>query len=392
VNAARARRWTAAAAALALFAAGCDQLGLGGDDDDAPAAHGKKRPKKKGKKHGYGHDPGGDDGDDGEGPIARPLGDGDDGDRDGDRDGDDAKLAKPAKPAAPEPGAPEPAAGRRPATPALAGAVAIVPALPPLEKGMMDHAHVRGWSKDGSEIGWCSTSGMSGGTSCAFLGPGGKVETLSDFDPGKGAAVPKRTKAIEARAAARGYGAAAADWPWGADLVLVWSAAGAADTPTLKVGARARDGRDPAWVVAIKAPPDFAEIHPEVIAVSPDGARLGVVSHAFGGEGSDTFAIKTASLAEAAGRAYNLAGFAHHKKKEWKEAAALFAKAAAADPSFGTAVYNLACALARLKDPGAEDALKRAIAIGGAKTSARARKDPDFELVRGEAWFVALTK
>jgi hypothetical protein len=204
--------------------------------------------------------------------------------------------------------------------------------------------------------------------------------------------VPKRTKAIAARAAERGYGAAAADWPWGADLALVWTAATGADAPTLKVGARLRDGRDPAWVISIKAPPDFEEIHPEVIAVSPDGARLGVVSHAFGGEGSDTFVIKTAALAEAAARAYNLAGFAHHKKKEWKEAAALFARAAAADPKFGTAVYNLACALGRLKDPGAEEALKRAIGIGGAKTAARARKDPDFEPVREEAWFIALTK
>ena len=61
-----------------------------------------------------------------------------------------------------------------------------------------------------------------------------------------------------------------------------------------------------------------------------------------------------------------------------------------ADPSRELFAYNLACALARTRDPRAAIALGHAIVKGGDKVKARAAKDDDFADVRTESWFRAL--
>lgn len=64
--------------------------------------------------------------------------------------------------------------------------------------------------------------------------------------------------------------------------------------------------------------------------------------------------------------------------------------AAAGAFSSPKADYNLACALGKLDDPRAGDALKAAIASGGAEVIEKARSDADFDGVRQQAWFKAL--
>lgn len=280
-----------------------------------------------------------------------------------------------------------------------AGPVEIVPPVPPFEMGMMDHAHVYGWSKDSSEFAYCVKSGGSGETECHFLQPNGKSSMMSDFDEVKGEPDPKRTKAIEDRIKKMGYGAKATEWPYASDLVIAWediSDDKEGTTTLLKVGAKVREAKDPVYVINLKEEEEeymMFTIHPEVISISPDGKYLGVISHAFGGEFTDTHQAEIIPVEKLAGQVYNTTGYEqYHKKGDYAKAAELFWKAAYAWPDSPVAMYNLACALARLQDPGAKEALKRAIEKDGAKTKEKAKKDPDFEAVRGEAWFQELTR
>jgi hypothetical protein len=91
-----------------------------------------------------------------------------------------------------------------------------------------------------------------------------------------------------------------------------------------------------------------------------------------------------------AARAYNDAGMELHRRARYADAAALFAKAAAADVTAPLPSYNLACALARLDDPGAETALRSALARDPEQVKRKAAADRDFARVRTRPWFVAL--
>jgi hypothetical protein len=106
----------------------------------------------------------------------------------------------------------------------------------------------------------------------------------------------------------------------------------------------------------------------------------------------DDFDIVRMTTSTFAGRVYNDAGFRHHKKGEYARAAELFSLAAFADVSAELYAYNLACALARLGDAKAKDALALAIARGGDKVKVRARADEDFAGVKSQSWFGDLTK
>jgi Flp pilus assembly protein TadD len=89
---------------------------------------------------------------------------------------------------------------------------------------------------------------------------------------------------------------------------------------------------------------------------------------------------------------YNDTGFRLHQKKDYAGSRDLFLKAAWADPRAPLPPYNLACAYALLGDEAnAEKALDLAIAVGGDKVKARAKKDSDFAKVTGAKWFQALT-
>jgi hypothetical protein len=301
-------------------------------------------------------------------------------------------AATPAVPVVAAPAAPAAAAGT--ATFGAPGPAEVVPPVPKPVKGMMDHAFVVGWAADSSELGYCARSGGSGETYCEFQKPEGKPEKLSDFDQESGSPRPAKTRAIKDRIAAKGYATATVIWPYASEIELTWRASSGAESgegdSVLRVGGKVKGEEKPVWPIVIRGK-GMLEIHPEAIALSPDGRYVGVVSHAFAGEFSDSFAARVVPVASFAGRVFNDTGFAQHKSGNYPRSAELFGKAAAADPESKLAPYNRACALAKLNDPAAPDALAKAIALDpGVK--AKAAKDTDFDGVRALPWFVALTR
>jgi hypothetical protein len=308
-----------------------------------------------------------------------------------------ATPAAPAIPTVPAVAPPAAAAAPAPAPAATFGApgpAEIVPPVPKPVKGMMDHAFVVGWAADSSELGYCATSGGSGETYCEFQKPDGKPEKLSDFDKDAGSPRPAKTRAIKDRIAQKGYAHATVVWPYASEIELAWRATNGAESgeadSVLRVGGQVKGEEKPVWPIVVRAKGMF-EIHPEAIALSPDGKYVGVVSHAFAGEFSDTFAVRIVPVASFVGRVFNDTGFAQHKKGSYARSAELFGKAAAADPESKLAPYNRACALAKLNDPLAKDALAQAIALDpGVKQ--KAAKDTDFDGVRAQPWFIELTR
>lgn len=263
----------------------------------------------------------------------------------------------------------------------------IVPPVPAFEMGMMDHARVFGFSDDGKTLGYCGVFGGKPIVRCGLSTSGNSV--VEDHDD-----KTAQASAMVAKAKALGIGNKH-DVRWSyAELEITWSATfgdPTLDVPkagSLHVGLR-KKGEPASYVLDISGAAYLSGWHPEFIGLSPDGATLGVIGHGFGGEYSDTFVIKTIAVNVAAGRAYNDAGYAHHKKGDWAAAATLFRRAIDVDSTHPRARYNLACALARQRDPKTQDALKDAIARDGA-VKARAAKDPDFDAVRTETWFEPL--
>ncbi|HZS42149.1 MAG TPA: hypothetical protein VFF06_35210, partial [Polyangia bacterium] len=160
----------------------------------------------------------------------------------------------------------------------------------------------------------------------------------------------------------------------------------------LDVGAKPRDGDTIAWALTVPGDRESISVHPDVLRFTADGRTLGVVAHGYGGEYSDYYDVGAVESARLAEQAYNLAGLRRLARDLAAAAAALFEKAAAADPSSEKAAYNLACALARLGSGETQAALARAIAVGGAAVKQKAARDSDFAAVRAAPWFVALTK
>lgn len=276
------------------------------------------------------------------------------------------------------------------------GPVIVEPKVPAFERAMMDHSNAFGWTADSGQFGYCMTSGGSGSTRCSYLLANGKVETETD-QAADDQPDPKKTPALKARIAR--HSQRDPQWAYARDLVIAWQAIHLGDMagtssarPELHVGARVRDSKSPALPLKVRADANYYTIHPESIAVSPNGKRLALLSHAYAGEFSDDFALKSIAIDELASQAYNNAGLELHRLGKFDEAASLFHRAAYADVKSKLPSYNLACALARSNSSNASKALELAIARGGAEVKAKAAKDADFDAVRAEPWFVALTQ
>ncbi len=204
------------------------------------------------------------------------------------------------------------------------GPLTLVPRVPPYEKGgMMDHAFAVGWSTSGETLGECHQGIV---VMCDFTGLDGKKEFAS-VRPGEPSQSQKE-KALKARAAAMGLGKASGEWAFARDLEVTWQAIVGSQTTTppvlgvLKVGARVRGEKNTVFVIALseKSTGYHDRIHPEAIALSPDGKYLGVVAHAYSGEYGDAFPMAIVPVARLAAEAYAAAGMS--------------AQAAAADPTF----------------------------------------------------------
>jgi hypothetical protein len=216
--------------------------------------------------------------------------------------------------------------------------VTLVPVVPGQEKGSMDHADVFGWSKDGAVFGYCMTDGGMGARHCELWPRAAKPELFDDVDPATQELDPKKTAAIEARMKKLALAVTMPKWDYARDIELVWIVVegDAMSKPTrpgiLKVGGRLRhEGEPPAYVIQLSetSSPYYADIHPEAIAVSPDGQLLGAIGHAFAGEFSDAFQVAVVPMAKVAAAAYDAAARAHQAKGDTAMATELFRKAKA---------------------------------------------------------------
>ncbi len=179
--------------------------------------------------------------------------------------------------------------------------VVITPSLPALEQGMMDHADVFGWSRDGAVFGFCQTDGGMGARHCTLHSSSG-AESLDDVDPATHEIDPAKTAAIAARMKDLALGPTAPKWRHQVEVVwktsdadLMHSAPGA---PVLHVGVRA-PGKEAVYPITLAGLPGIhGSVHPEIIAVSPDGTMLGVVAHAYGGEFTDRLMVKVMPISK----------------------------------------------------------------------------------------------
>lgn len=260
---------------------------------------------------------------------------------------------------------------------------------------MMDHLlPSAGWTKDGSALGHSVAIAVN--LECELLRPNGARESFHAESE-----IPADAKKFHARVSALGFlGAGSGRWPYAGELEITWAATSGCEkeppvAEVIEVGARV-PGEPPAYPIKLtmqlKDSVCYGRAHPEVIALSPDGKYLGAIAHGFAGEWANDYPMGIAPVAAVAEGAYNNAGLAHHKKGDYARSAALFEKAALADPTSRAASFNLACALARLGDARAERALADAIARGGDEVKKKAQKDADFDGVRSKPWFAALVK
>lgn len=316
-----------------------------------------------------------------------------------------------ARAAAPEASAPPAVAPQQPGGTdggaSARGPFRLQPKLPALEYGSMSHVRDLGFSADSTQFACCWTTDGTGETHCTFrVLTTGAEERLDDWKRSTGKLDPAVTDAMRKRVKTLGLTTRPADeWDF-ADLVVTWrvvpgrpdsdvKSAGGPTRGLLQCGGRV-DGESPVYPIVLSEgrSPYYDRIHPEAIALSPDGRTIAFVAHAFAGEFSDSFPRRLVSAGQFAALVYNDTGFAHHKKGDYARAAALFDKATRADPRASTPAYNLACAFARLGDPRAEAALREAFArvapADTEKLKAKARGDADLAAVRESPWFRAL--
>lgn len=98
-------------------------------------------------------------------------------------------------------------------------------------------------------------------------------------------------------------------------------------------------------------------------------------------------------LARLASRLLNQRGLDAHRSRDYPLAAQQFGLAFKADPTFGHAAFNQACALARQGDvAGVVTALEQALAVDRKTFVARAKKDPDLASARKSPQVAALLR
>lgn len=300
-----------------------------------------------------------------------------------------------------------------------AGPIEIKGYPKPLEGGMRDYATLIGWTRDGEDVLACgmmtpldeakgaeiadrcfsrrrgaetTATGVESGKSGAFVGPA----FAADIARLKGA-IRSDLRANDDKMLLHPPPIAAKSWPFAKDIVLeVDRMELKGGGSVLRVGGSVR-GHEPAvhpitLSVKTKIPELGFDGAWNAIVSSPDGSELAFIGHFFCMEWCNEVVITRMTVQKLASHVYNDTGFRLHQKKDYAASRDLFSKAAWADPRAPLPPYNLACAHALLGDEAnAEKALKLAIAVGGDKVKARAKKDADFAKVLGAKWFQSLT-
>jgi hypothetical protein len=235
--------------------------------------------------------------------------------------------------------------------------------------GMADHITHGGFTKDGTELGYCEPAGGRGGTVCAFEGKDGKTADTFDFG-GPDDTTGKETRRVTAWLHEHGIVAVTkpppltGSWAFARDITLQVRSLGG----ELDVGG-SLSGEAPVFPIVVRPPRngglEYQFTEADLIALSPDGSELGVIAHSFCMEYCDPKETARLPVTRFAARIYNDTAFVHHKQGDFAKSADLFAKATAANPDDSLFAYNLACAYARLSDPRADAALCKYIALGG---------------------------
>lgn len=280
----------------------------------------------------------------------------------------------------------------------------------PIRNGMNDPAQYVGWSKDGATFGYCVTGGGRDPqvTTCELVDAAGKVtrmdsETNHEFDPKKKKQIDDWLKAnaipeieLTPDFASTKPPPLAGTWPFITDITLEVDrpAPPEGKAAVVRVGGSV-GGEPPVYPISLSstadkaAPPHFAAMNG--MSVSPNGHEIGMVATFFACEYCDSFSVKRMPLASLASSIYNDTGFRAHQAGDFAKSARLFRRAVLADPDAKLPPYNLACALAQLRDERTKAALAAAIAKDPS-AKARAKTDKDFDKVRSEPWFAELVR
>ena len=267
---------------------------------------------------------------------------------------------------------------------------------------MQDHAWAFGWTADGKAFAYCTVVSGAECELCTFVSLDESVETLSSGEEcDDGGATKLSAKQLKERLKERGVMLRDGEWAHGGELVATTrEVAGRPDDfgtkrSTLVVGAGRRDGSVEGDAVHEDGCAEgegegshcFVDAHPDVIAASPDGASVAILGHFWEGEFSDTFVLTIVPAGRLAAASYNREGLDALGRSDFEAAATAFLAAMHADPSAWKGPYNLACAYARAADPRAQPALEEAVVRGGDVVREKAKKDPDLDSVRAQAWF-----
>jgi hypothetical protein len=338
--------------------------------------------------------------------------------------GREATVAPKAAPGSVPPAATSRAAASLPAVDfGPPGAIRAVGYPVPIRTGANDPADRVGFSADGKWFGYCRTDGGLGATHCSFVDASGVSREMSNVEEAKTGKLdgPKlreieawlaanRIPAVKERGLETTGPALAGTWKYAQDIELhVMSIAGettrTASTgdervvrqPALRVGGAVK-GHAAVYPYTLSTKDGvgtlrvFYGVRPNGLALSPDGAEIGVLAGWHGMEYAGDFVMLRGSADAFAARVYNATGLALHQRGDHASAREMFLKATFADSSFALAPYNLACAYAKLGDERARVALELAIARGGPAIAEHARADHDFDGVRSQSWFVALVE
>lgn len=183
------------------------------------------------------------------------------------------------------------------------------------------HASTIGWTADGSHFGFCGAFGEGmAEVRCFEAGVDGTIRSVDQISRKAHSRAPaERNSPI---------------WPYGGMLHLTWDVQPPAylehgpphlaATFVLSGGAL---GESSTYVLdrLIPSPdnPDV-EVHVDAIIPSPDGSSLGVVVHAYSGEWSDTYHLRTWSTDDLASRTFSRIGKAYQQRGEHDKSAAYF--------------------------------------------------------------------
>lgn len=160
------------------------------------------------------------------------------------------------------------------------------------EPDVFDHASVLGWSSDGKEVAVCVDSGCTESRRCEFHAPGRAEPERLMWSAGRGDPAAAKA-ALEKRLAGRQYGVTG---PWShSGKALMWRLdppvpAPPAHEAALLAGIAAKSADPKTAPLSVRLGPGPG-MHPELLAISPDGKHAAFVAHSLVMECGDQFHV-----------------------------------------------------------------------------------------------------